>query len=576
VKRTHGLEDAARRLERAEARLTALDEGRDSDPSAVRSQLAAALRELKTAEAEMRAGPDELVLALADEGRRYHDLFDLAPDAYIVTDRFGKVLEANHAAARLLRVRDRRLEGKSLAVFFEGDDRRRLRRLLLRAGAIAGTEQIELGLRRPGEPTVDVAIAVAPVRVAGTRIAGMRWLLRDVTAHSDAERHARDLAEELERRVDERTGELEHERAQLEAILRALPAGVVVAEAPSGRIVLTNDQVARIWRAEVTADRLDDYAAYRGFHPDGRPYAPEEWPLARSVRAGHTVSGEVIAILRHDGVPAFIEVNSAPIRRRDGTIAAGIATFTDVTERERREQAEHEFVTNAAHELQTPLTAILSAAEVLEAGAKNVPEDRDRFLTHILQECGRLTRLVTALLTLARAQTGVEAPLLEQVELQPLLDEIALSLHPAPGVEVRVDCAPHLEALANRHLLEQAVGNLAANAAKFTPGGTIRLRAGLAGGRVAIEVSDSGPGIQQGEEGRLFERFYRSGDRDRNGFGLGLAIVRQAVEALGGEVELRRGEEAGTVATIRLARAAAPEALPEPTGRPVGRREPRP
>jgi len=129
-----------------------------------------------------------------------------------------------------------------------------------------------------------------------------------------------------------------------------------------------------------------------------------------------------------------------------------------------------------------------------------------------------------------------------------------------PGVVIDVDCAPELTVRAQAELAAQIVQNLVDNAAKLTEHGRILLRARPAvGGRVAIEVSDTGPGIDPADQEAVFERFSRGSDRrDGEGFGLGLAIVRQAVRALGGRVELE--SEPGVGTTVRVVLPAA-EAL---------------
>jgi signal transduction histidine kinase/HAMP domain-containing protein len=228
-----------------------------------------------------------------------------------------------------------------------------------------------------------------------------------------------------------------------------------------------------------------------------------------------------------------------------------VLVLTDVSERERREAAEREFVTNAAHELRTPLAAIGGAVEVLQSGAKDDPVERDRFLGHIERECARLTRLGRAMLVLARAQTGSEAPRLGRVPLRALLDEVAASLRPFEGVTVRVDCADDLEALSDRDLLEQVLVNLAANAARHTDSGSIVLAARQNGRHeLAIELRDTGTGISREHRDRIFDRFYRGGNRDGDGFGLGLAIVRASVQALGGSVEIESEPDSGTTARV--------------------------
>jgi signal transduction histidine kinase/HAMP domain-containing protein len=249
-------------------------------------------------------------------------------------------------------------------------------------------------------------------------------------------------------------------------------------------------------------------------------------------------------------------VAGLPPRRPSET---AVLVLTDVSVRERRERAEREFVANAAHELRTPLATITGSIQVLQAGAKDEPEQRDRFLKHIEREAARLTRLTRALLVLARAQTQSEAPRLAAVDIKPLLEAIAADAQPEGDVRVEVECPVGLEVLAEQDLVEQAVSNLVANAVEHTPEGKITLAAQkLPTGGVSLEVSDTGLGIPHERQDRIFDRFYRPGGRDPRNFGLGLAIVRDAVQALGGRIELESAPGRGTTVRITL-----PEAQPE-------------
>ncbi len=145
------------------------------------------------------------------------------------------------------------------------------------------------------------------------------------------------------RRLERHEAELraaEAERARLEAVLRQMPAGVVLAEAPSGRITLGNERVPVILGHPVLpSDGVDGYAAWRGFHADGRPYRAEEYPLARAVRGGETVTGEEMDYRRGDGTRAVIRVNAGPVRDAAGLVVAGVAAFYDVTEQRRAADA---------------------------------------------------------------------------------------------------------------------------------------------------------------------------------------------------------------------------------------------
>jgi signal transduction histidine kinase len=281
---------------------------------------------------------------------------------------------------------------------------------------------------------------------------------------------------------------------------------------------------------------------------------PETWlgfPL-RSFVGGLFGADENIVeaqVVSEDDGRVF-DVTGIPGARAD----AALLVVTDVSERERRWRAEREFVDNAAHELRTPLAAITSAIERLQGGARDVPERRDRFLGHIQQESSRLNRLASSLLVLARTQTREEDPRREEIALRALLEELFAGLELNPGVDVLLDCPPDLIVFSNRDLLEHALLNLASNAARHTDRGEIRVNARVEpGGSLAIELSDTGSGIRPEELDRLFDRFYRGPTEERrSGFGLGLPITKEAVEALGGQIEIDSVLGTGTTARILL------------------------
>jgi PAS domain S-box-containing protein len=352
--------------------------------------------------------------------------------------------------------------------------------------------------------------------------------------------------------VLERMAKGDRERILLEAIVENIPLGLALVDR-EGTPVIVNSEALRAFGKHDPADFAGWYAA-EAYRLDGTRVLPEERPIARTLATGEIVRAEMLELVI-DGRRAIFEISTAPIAGASGERIGGLAVFRDVTLREQVERAERDFVTNAAHELQSPLAAIISAIEVLQAGAKDDPQ-RDVFLGHIEREAERLGRLVRALLILARAQMGVEPPRDELVAVQPLLTEIASGLTLSSGVELVVDCSADLAVLTNRELVEQAVANLVENAAKQTSSGLIALSAGETDGeRVEISVTDTGRGIPAADRPRVFERFYRV-DADGPGFGLGLAIVKEAVDALGGEIELDSTPGVGTVVRLRIPRIA--------------------
>ena len=361
---------------------------------------------------------------------------------------------------------------------------------------------------------------------------------------------------ELEDKVLERTAALEEQRALLQAVVENIPAGLLVMDR-EGVSHTANTEALRIFGAEsLDSPIFSDWRNLEVFRLDGSRVEVDELPISRTLEAGAVVTGERYEVVLGDR-RAILEVSTAPVIGPSGEQTGAVAVVRDATVRERAERAERDFVTNAAHELQSPLAAIVSAIEVLQAGAKDGPE-RDIFLGHIEREADRLARLVRALLVLARTQIGMEAPRDELVALCPLLEEIRAGLRVPAGVELVIDCPGELAVVTNRELVEQAVVNLAENAAKQTESGRIVLSgADLGEGTVEIAVSDTGPGISAAERSRIFDRFYRSDADSKPGFGLGLAIVRAVADALDGELTLESEVGSGTTIRLRLRKTAA-------------------
>ncbi|HJQ50995.1 MAG TPA: GAF domain-containing protein [Gaiellaceae bacterium] len=328
------------------------------------------------------------------------------------------------------------------------------------------------------------------------------------------------------------------ERGKLSRLVERLHEGVV--------------SVDRHGRVEFASSKAKELLSAVSLEEGRR--VPEAWlgfPL-RSFAAGLLEADEdvVEAQVVSDDDERVFNVTGIPAARSESVLLV----VTDVSDRERQRRAEREFVDNAAHELRTPLAAITSAIERLQAGAREVPEKRDRFLGHIQQESTRLNRLASSLLVLARAQTREEDPRREEIALRALIEELVGGLELKPGVELVIECPPDLIARTNRDLLEHALLNLAGNAALHTDRGRIGIRAFVEGdGSVVIEISDTGSGIRPEELGRLFDRFYRGpSEEGRAGFGLGLPITKEAVEAVGGRVEIDSVAGEGTTARIVL------------------------
>lgn len=182
--------------------------------------------------------------------------------------------------------------------------------------------------------------------------------------------------------------EKEKVMSQLQAIVRQMPAGLILAEAPSGKLLLGNDQGDQIWRHPFQpSSEIGEYREYKGFHPDGRPYQAEEWPLARAIQKGETVIDEEIEILRGDGTRGTMRASASPIRNREGKTIAGVVIFSDITEQKQATEA----LKGAYSHLRTQATELqrqLHISEVLHrmSGQFIIGEAIDPFLNEVIRE----------------------------------------------------------------------------------------------------------------------------------------------------------------------------------------------
>jgi signal transduction histidine kinase len=230
------------------------------------------------------------------------------------------------------------------------------------------------------------------------------------------------------------------------------------------------------------------------------------------------------------------------------------ARAVGVTAVEANGRATGALLPSLTHQLRSSAAAIRGAVDVLRDGAKERPAECERFLGHIERQALRLERLAGSMLMLARVQGAGEAVERGPVALRPFLDEVAAGTRLAWAADVSVACPVGLVVSTNEDLLEHALVNLAENAARHGGGGRVRIRARDAtpAGSVTIEIHDDGPGIPERDRARVLGQAPNGWAADDGARGLGLAIARQAVDAVGGRLELNLPPGGGTTARVTL------------------------
>jgi len=215
---------------------------------------------------------------------------------------------------------------------------------------------------------------------------------------------------------------------------------------------------------------------------------------------------------------------------------------------------EKQFVTDAAHALRTPLTALQLQVDVLDGG-KGEQEKATR-LAELRTGLRRVIRLSEQLLSLARNESAA-GPVAEKTDLRESLEDVVqvyADAARARNVHLRVESTASVFVPGSARRLGLIFGNLVENAIRYTPeGGPVRVRSSVVGGRARIEVWDEGVGLPPPELERVFERFYRAPGDTSNGSGLGLSTVDSIVRQLGGNVWLEnRADTSGLVAIVTL------------------------
>ena len=248
------------------------------------------------------------------------------------------------------------------------------------------------------------------------------------------------------------------------------------------------------------------------------------------------------------------QVDISRIESGGETVGAVLLAF-DITEQQNAQRNRREFTANVSHELKTPLQGIIGSAELIENGMVK-PEDMPRFTGYIRKEASRLVTLIEDIIRLSQLDEGRQMPS-EQVDLFELADEVKSVLEgacEAKNINMKL-MGEHVSIDGVKRLLYEIIYNLCDNAVKYNnEGGIADIDISSDEKNAYITVRDSGIGIPQDQQERVFERFYRvdkSHSKESGGTGLGLSIVKHAVSYHNGTVSMK--SEPGNGTEIRVA-----------------------
>jgi len=343
--------------------------------------------------------------------------------------------------------------------------------------------------------------------------------------------------------IYERQIELQHSRRELEDVLGSLQDAVLVVDGES-RLRFLNRAALEMFDLHienVLGAQLIEVLPSFGINA----------LVAQTLAGGKSTFKEMPLYL-----PTVTEVllRVWPLR---STASGAVAIIQDLTESKRLEKVRRDFVANASHELRTPIANIRAMVETLSVD----PDDREmvqRFYPRLIEEAERLSRLVGDLLHLAKAESGA-AVSSASVSLNALLNSVVNRLHNKAAkrhIHVKISAESSITIPGVAAALEQVIFNLLDNALMYTPeGGEVNLALEETNEEVLFHCADTGIGIPEKDQSRIFERFYRvdkARSRAEGGTGLGLAIVKHIVENHGGNISVKSEMGQGTTFTVRL------------------------
>jgi two-component system phosphate regulon sensor histidine kinase PhoR len=333
-------------------------------------------------------------------------------------------------------------------------------------------------------------------------------------------------------RLNASIGVLTDERNRSAAILGSMIEGVAVIS-EGERILFSNRAFSRILGLQDASEI------------EGRPLleVARQSDLLAAIKmalAGQeqVTSEIVVGTVR----PRSFAVTAAPVQA--ASHKGAVLVLHEITELRRLERVRQDFVANVSHEFRTPLTAIQGFAETLLGGALEDPINRRRFAEIIREHAMRLARLTEDLLKLSRIEAGQLKLEFRPVSVAQLIDS-CMETAQLKAVPRQLSLAVHLPSelppvRGDANSLQEVLQNLLDNALQYTPaGGKIEVSALSTDSRVVVTVADTGIGIPQVEQERIFERFYRvdaARSREAGGTGLGLSIARHIMEAHGGHL----------------------------------------
>jgi len=518
------------------------------------------LEELHIAEEDLRQQNEELAatrLVAEAERQRYQELFDFAPDGYVVTDATGTIQEANRAIATLLAVSQDFLAGKPLVVFVAAKDRIPFQVQLTRLTGLQRFEDWEVYLQpREGKP---FPAAITIMHAPEDKLIGLRWLIRDITQRKEAE-EALKASETRYRRLFESAKD-----------------GILLLDADTGQITDVNPYLIemlgyshneflgkKLWQIGLFKHIAENRAGFKKLQR-GKYIRYEHLPL--ETKEGWHVDVEFVSNVYLEDHQKVIQCNIRNITERKRA-EEELKKYKEHLEELLKERTKRirelegqrveiekwagmgQMAAQIAHEINNPLAGIKNSFLLVKDA---IPQDHPyyKYVEHIDNEINRVARIVRQMFDLYRPEQDgkKEFPIGWSIHNVVALLEAAWREN---NITIEIDSKPITMEMPEG-LLRQVLYNILVNAIEASPpGGVVKIMTEVNNEILTLSISDQGVGIPLEVHSRIFEPFFTSKHGSQKGLGLGLSVSKDIVEKLGGHIDFESEPGKGTLFRIIL------------------------
>ncbi|MFV0430352.1 MAG: ATP-binding protein [Arachnia sp.] len=500
--------------------------------------------------------------------RRHRAAFDASPDGIIVTDDSGLILEANDTMELLLGRPLEQILGHYMSEFIADNLAAQEAALTARQAARASLERVHAGIHRVRQADGSEVLTDVWSQRTWSEPAEYTIFLVDVT-EIDQERSTQKAAADRYRTLADH---VESSRQWLRLLTDNLSTAVLL-EDQQRRLLVTNQEFLRMFGVGLSPDELVGADCSAGVEEVSLLFADPagfERGVQQRVADGVEVRGERVALASGE----TLERDYIPVASPDGPVGH-LWRYRNITQHLRETQLladqnrsleelarlRNEFMARVSHELRSPLTSVVSFAELLGDASAGLSPEQTEFLGIIDRNAQRLLRLIDDLLLMAKLESNTLSLSTGLIDISSIVEQTVaeLAIHAtAKDITLTVTAAPGPRLRADALRVQQVVSNLVRNAIAYTPpGGEVQvlLAPQASPQQWRLQVIDTGVGIPEGDIDRLCVPFFRSHTgvaTMSRGTGLGLAIVKLIVDAHHGQIEFASDVGHGTTVTVCL------------------------